>query len=82
MSLIPLLILVIITCAIGAIFLLFIKKNKEIKMQHLQEINFLQKSILNQKSQINYRDNGLNNYSFSKYNLSDSLLVQSEINLF
>ena len=64
------------------IVLFFFRNNKELKFQHIEEINIIKKSILINKTQIKIRNEGLNSYNFIKYNLKDSLIVQSEINLF
>ena len=69
-------------CFLAMIFLMFYMKNRAIKNKHLQEINLIRNAVLIHKKQINNRERGLCNYSFLKYNLVESLKVQSDINLF
>lgn len=82
MALIPLFILLIVICLIGAITLWFFKKNKNLKTKHNLEMTVIKDAIIIHNSQMNNRDSGLNLYNFLKYNLDESLKVQSEINLF
>ena len=82
MDLLSFIILLIFTFFLVMILLFFFRNNKELKLQHIEEVNGIKKSILIHKTQIKVRNNGLNSYNFIKYNLNDSLKVQSEINLF
>lgn len=82
MSLISIIILVLFTCFLAVIFLIFYIKNRDIKQKHLQEISLIRNSVLIHEKQINDRDRGLCSYNFLKYNLDESLKVQPEINLF
>lgn len=71
-----------IAAALGLIVVLFYEKNRLIKINHKMEMVSINEAINLHKTQISLRNNGLNNYDFIKYNLKESLVVQSEIKLF
>ncbi len=75
-------IILVFTCFLVMIVLFFTRRNKQLKQLHVQELYLIKKSILINKKQISKRDKGLCGYNFLKFNLSESLIVQSEINLF
>jgi len=50
-------------------------------MKHLYKTDSIRHSILLNKNQMTYRDNGLLEYSFIKYNLDESLRVQLDIKM-
>lgn len=53
-----------------------------LKANHIQKKNSIKDQVNYQKTQIQIRKKGLCNYDFLKYNLRESLLVQSDIQLF
>ena len=63
------------------LFLYFIKIKNSIVRQHSRKILSIEQEISMHKTQINFRDKGLQKYNFQIYNLNDSLRVQSEIKL-
>ena len=63
------------------LILYFFRKKKVLEKSHHQQILKFQQQLFLQKAQLNFRKNGLQKYNFMKYNLNESLLVQSEINL-
>jgi len=65
---------------IGIILYYFNIRSAIIK-QHSQKILSIEQVISMHKTQLNYRNNGLQKYNFQAYNLNDSLQVQPEINL-
>ncbi len=71
--------LILLVCLM--IFLFFYKKNNWIKRSHYQQVLQLQQELSLHKTQINFRLKRLQTYNFERYNLSESLQVQSEINL-
>lgn len=75
------LLFVLFSSLFAGIFLYFFRKNKELELEHTQYIHSINQSILLHKTQLNYRDKGLLQYNFLKYNLNESLKVQPEINL-
>ena len=59
----------------------FYVENKRIRFRYLQnEIRFIEAFDLHSK-QIHRRKKGLNTYDFLKYNLSEALIIQPEINI-
>ncbi len=66
---------------ISGVLLYFYSENKKIKQQHYQDIHVLQQSISIHKTQINFRNKGLEKYRFLKYNLDESLVLQPKIKL-
>ncbi len=80
MIIIQLLLILFISFFIG-VFLCFFKQNKELKNSYLHREIILRKAISIHKSQIKYREKGLMNYNFLKFNLEESLRVQPEIKL-
>jgi len=69
---------------IGLIILmisLYFKTRKQLMLRHQLKCNSLETKIESIGFQLEFRNKGLNNYNFQTYNLKDSLLVQSEINL-
>jgi len=72
----------ILFISINIVLLLCFFRNKKIlEKNHHQQIIKLQQQISLQKTQINYRTKGLQEYNFLKYNLNESLQVQPEIKL-
>ncbi len=82
MTLISILIFITIAAALGLIVVLFYEKNRLIKINHKMEMVSIIEAINIHKTQVSHRNIGLNNYDFTKYNLKESLVVQSEIKLF
>ena len=74
-------ILFLIVSVICGILLFFYHANKKIKQSHIHELHVLEQSILLNKSQINFREKGLDQYHFLKYNLEESLVMQLKIKL-
>ena len=66
---------------LAGILLYFFRKNKELKLEHTQQIHSINQSIILHKTQLTYRDKGLLQYNFLKYNLDESLKVQPNIKL-
>jgi len=66
---------------LAGILLYFFRKNKELKLEHTQQIYSINQSIILHKTQLIYRNKGLLQYNFLKYNLDESLKVQPNINL-
>ena len=75
------LLLLILVSVIGGLILFFYKANKKIKQDHFHDIHALQQSISLHKTQISFREKGLENYRFLKYNLEESLVMQPKIKL-
>ncbi len=59
----------------------FYSENRKLKRQHFQQELDLTKQISLCKEQIFRREGGLHNYDFLKYNLSEALIIQSEIKI-
>ena len=59
----------------------FYSKNQKLKRQHFQKELDLIKQISLCKEQIFKREGGMHNYDFLKYNLSEALIIQSEIKI-
>jgi len=75
---------VVFFISIGTVILmisLYFETKKQLVLRHKQKCNSLEIEINRTKFQLEFRDKGLNKYNFQIYNLSDSLLVQSEIKL-
>ena len=75
------LLIILFACVFVGLLLGFFKKNQEIKLSHVQKIQTLNQSILLHKTQLTFRDKGLLQYNFLKYNLDESLIVQPNIKL-
>ena len=75
------LLLLLLVSIISGLILYFYKKNKKIKQKHFHDIHTLQQTISLHKTQISYREKGLEQYRFLKYNLEESLVMQPKINL-
>jgi len=60
---------------------LYFETRKQLVLRHKQKCNLLEIEIEQTKFQLEFRNKGLDKYNFQTYNLNDSLLVQSEINL-
>lgn len=73
-------ILTIISISIG-VWVYFFLKNKQIHQLHAQRILHLDEEYAVNKRQILIRENGLDSYGFLKYNLSEALIIQPEINI-
>ena len=61
--------------------LYFYFKNKSIRLAHHQKERGYIGAFNLHSRQIIFRKNGLNEYDFIKYNLSEALIIQSEINI-
>ncbi len=57
-----------------------IRKNTDSKI-HTVKLMQIEREILKHKSQIYRRHQSLNNYDFLKYNISEALVVQLDVNL-
>ena len=75
-----LIILTVISISFG-IWLYFFLKNRQIYKVHGQRVLNLSEEFAVNKHQIFTRKKGLNSYNFIKYNLSEALIVQPEINI-
>ena len=75
-----LIILTIISISIG-IWLLFFLKKKQIQQLHAQQVLSLSEAFATNKRQVFTRQKGLDRYNFLNYNLSEALIIQSEINV-
>ena len=75
------LLFLLFACVLAGIVLYFFKKTQEIKQAHIQKLQTINQSISLQKTQLNFRDKGLLQYNFLKYNLEESLKVQPDIKL-
>ena len=73
-------ILIIISISIG-IWLYFFLKNKQVNQLHAQRLLNLGDELAANKLQILIRKNGLDRYNFLKYNLSEALIIQPDINI-
>lgn len=81
MFFIQFLLIVLFIGVLVGIVLIFFRKNKEIKQKHIQKTHVISQSISLHKTQLKFRDKGLLQYNFLKYNLDESLKVQFEIKL-
>ena len=73
-------VLIIISTSIG-MWLYFFLKNKQVNQLHEQHLLILGEEIVTNKLQILIRKKGLDRYNFLKYNLSEALIIQPEINI-
>ncbi len=73
--------LLILICIVSGLILLFYKENKKLKQNHFNSTHALQQSISLHKTQIRFREKGLEHYRFLKYNLEESLVLQPKIKL-
>jgi len=73
-------IIVLTICLALSLFVYFYWKNKNLKESHLLLLVNLNEDVLRNTSQIRKRNEGLDTYHFLKYNLSEALIVQSDIN--
>jgi len=71
----------ILVCVICGLILYFYSENKKLKQKHFHDIHALQQSISLHKTQISFREKGLEQYRFLKYNLEESLVLQPKIKL-
>lgn len=67
--------------ALAGVLLFFFRRTKGIKQIHNEKLQTINQLIILHKNQLNYREKGLVNYNFLKYNLGESLKVQPEIKL-
>jgi len=81
MNTIQLLLMLIFIGVLTGISYVFSKRRQKIKKKHILNLQAINQSILLHKTQLNYRENGLLQYNFLKYNLDESLKIQPEINL-
>jgi hypothetical protein len=65
----------------GSVLLYFYFKNKSIRLAHLQKERGYIEAFNSHSRQIIFRKNGFNKYDFIKYNLSEALIIQPEINI-
>jgi hypothetical protein len=63
------------------IWVYFFLKNKQIHQLHVQRVLDLSEEFAGNKLQILIRKKGLDRYNFLNYNLSESLVIQPEINI-
>ncbi len=61
--------------------LVFYSESEKLKKQHLEKKTGLITQLAICGKQIVKRNNGLNCYDFLKYNLSEALIIQSEIKI-
>jgi len=73
-------VLTIISISIG-MWLYFFLKNKQVNQLHDQRLLILGEEIATNKLQILIRKKGLDRYNFLKYNLTEALILQLEINI-
>ncbi len=59
----------------------FLKERRSIIHTHNQNLLALEDAISSNSCQINFRNKSLKNYDFLKFNLSEALIVQKEIQL-
>ena len=78
---IQLIVLFLFVCLLLGMIQYFYIKNRSLKLDHLQRTQIISQAVLVHKTQIKFREKGLLNYNFLKYNLDESLKVQSEIKL-
>lgn len=64
-----------------ALTLCFFRRKKILEKKHYQQMLQFKQQISLQKTQLNFREKGLQKYNFLKYNLNESLAVQPEIKL-
>ena len=77
----PFFIISIIALLMVSTLFYFYFENKKIRLGYLKkEIGYIEAFDLHKK-QILFRKNGLNTYDFMKYNLSEALIIQSEVNI-
>ncbi|WP_114491988.1 hypothetical protein [Candidatus Ulvibacter alkanivorans] len=57
----------------------FARSYSNMLRQHRVRIRSLSNSVALERSQINFRENRLNQYDFLRYNLNEALVVQPEI---
>ncbi len=74
-ALVLLILLLILAISMGYFYV----ENKKIRRDHSEIMGVLKKSINLHHSQIHFRNAGLQKYDFTKYNLSEALLLQPEI---
>jgi hypothetical protein len=70
----PVLILVL------AVLIRFYFQNKKNRIQHIQLVVLLKNDISKHYNEIIFRQHHLDSYNFLKYNLSQALVVQKDIN--
>ena len=75
------LLLLLFAVVLVGILLYFFIKHRNLKLKHLYKTDSIRHSILLNKNQMTYRDKGLLEYSFIKYNLDESLRVQLDIKM-
>ena len=75
------LIIILFTLVLLGVLVFFYSEGEKLKKQHLQNKNSLIKQLAICSEQIVKRNNGLNRYDFLKYNLSEALIIQSELNI-
>ena len=75
------LIIVLFTLVLLGVLVFFYSESEKLKKQHLQNKTGIIKQLAICSEQIVKRNNGLNRYDFLKYNLSEALIIQSELNI-
>lgn len=74
-ALVLVILLLILVISLGYFYM----KNKKIRQNHSGIIVALKNAIRLHQSQIHFRSTNLQKYDFTKYNLSEALLLQPEI---
>lgn len=73
-------ILLIVVGIILAVFIVFYFQNIKLKMNHGIATTLLDSHISTHQDQVRFRQEQLGTYDFLKYNLSQALVVQKDIN--
>lgn len=73
------LVLIFLLLIVAIIMSFFYRENKKTRQNHSEIIVILKSAINLHQSQIHFRNAGLQKYDFTKYNLSEALILQPEI---
>ena len=74
--------LLLVSLLAAVMVLIFLKLKSRDQMRSRQRIKRLEEQLSLAQYQIKYRHKGLDRYNLLRYNLKDSLCIQSEIDLF
>ncbi|GHC48358.1 hypothetical protein [Ulvibacter litoralis] len=81
MSVSQIVIVVFFTLLGIGVMIVFLYRNKNLRMQHNDQLGQLQLAFEMHKKQLSTRQTHLNVYNFLTYNLEEALLVQPKIKL-